>query len=57
MNKNTLDSSNPDRKYGLQTRRGFLFAGVVFLIGCGNQGERLLLCQVLFGRGHETLIV
>ena len=37
MNNNTLDNPNPDGKYGRQTRRGFLFAGMMLLIGCGTK--------------------
>ena len=32
-----LDTPNPDGKYGRQTRRGFLFAGMMLLIGCGTK--------------------
>ena len=56
MNKNTLDSPNPDRKYGLQTRRGFLFAGVVFLIGCGTKRATSSLPSPVWS-GSRTLIV
>lgn len=56
MNKNTLDSPNPDRKYGLQTRRGFLFAGVVFLVGCGTKRATSSLPSPVWS-GSRTLIV
>ena len=56
MNKNTLDSPNPDRKYGLQTRRGFLFAGAVFLIGCGTKRATSSLPSPVWS-GSRTLIV
>ena len=56
MNKNTPDTPNPDRKYGLQTRRGFLFAGVVFLIGCGTNRATSSLPSPVWS-GSRTLIV
>lgn len=56
MNKNTLDSINPDRKYGLQTRRGFLFAGALFLIGCGTKRATSSLPSPVWS-GARTLIV
>jgi hypothetical protein len=56
MNKNAHDSPSPDRKYGLQTRRGFLFAGVVFLIGCGTKRATSSLPSPIWS-GSRTLIV
>ena len=56
MKKNKPDSPPSDWNYGPQTRRGFLFAGLAFLVGCGTKRMPTSLPSPVWS-GSRTLIV